>query len=508
MIDAAHSTTSLFRHVAADKAAFYRAIMDAFATAKRQFRLQLRPDEVQIEARWSCPTPSLDEIQQALVQLADWGNLEAQPDTARVSSIEDFYRARFLYRLSLGGEAVEAALVTFAQTLSRQSELQTVALEDIFIQLNALIALAAEPSPDAAKVHTLLRDLVRVFESLADNAQAFMAGVARTIELQQADVQAVIAFKQRLIDYLQRFISDLVSRSGVIAARIAQLETDIDPLLALAAARERRDTAPGEQDEQASAQRLTNWRERWRGLSRWFISEGHIPAQSELLRARARSAIPQLLAALASLNERRSGRSDRSADFRIMARWFADACDDDDAHRLWRAGFALNATRHLSLLSDAMARHESLPASTPWADAPAVAIHPRLREQGESMPRGAPPHVRDRDAERAMLAAHLAEERMQIDAAYAALANGRPVRLSEVGTLNEHAFRLFLALLGEALVAQRDPDQTVECHSGDGLLRIRLEPLADGSRATIQTALGAFSGRDHLLTVTSLGAGS
>ncbi len=96
----AQSAGDLFRHVAADKAALYRAIMDTFAAAKRQFRLQLRPDEVQIEAQWPGATPSLDEIQHALSQLADWGNLEAHPDTARVSNVEDFYRARFLYRLS------------------------------------------------------------------------------------------------------------------------------------------------------------------------------------------------------------------------------------------------------------------------------------------------------------------------------------------------------------------------------------------------------------------------
>jgi uncharacterized protein (TIGR02677 family) len=401
---------------------------------------------------------------------------------------------------------VEAALATFARTLSRQSELQTVALEDILTQLSALTALAAEPMPDAAKVHGVLRDLVRVFEGLADNAQAFMAGVARTIELQQADVQAVIAFKQRLIDYLQRFVSDLVARSGAIASRIAHLNTAIEPLLLLAAERERRDSAPGANDQQAALQmRLASWRERWRGLSRWFISDGHIQAQSELLRAKARSAIPQLLAAVAALNERRSGRSDRSTDFRVLARWFADAASDDEAHRLWRAAFALNPARHLSLQSEAAACHEHLPASTLWAEAPAVPIHPRLREQGELTPRGPPPHVRERDAERALLASYIAEERTQIDVARAALANGRPARLSDLGALDAQAFRLFLTLLGEALVAQSRPDAAVECHSADGLLRIRLEPLADGSIARIETALGVFSGRDHVLTVTSLG---
>jgi uncharacterized protein (TIGR02677 family) len=508
MIDPLHSSGSLFRHVAADKVAHYRAIMDTFAAAKRQFRLHLRPDEVQIETGWPGATPALEELQLALNQLTEWGNLEAQPDMARVSSVEDYYRARFLYRMSLGGEAVEAALATFSRTLSRQSELQTVALEDILIQLKALLPLAQAPIPDAAKVHRVLRDLVRVFEGLADNAQAFMAGVARSIELQQADIQAVIAFKQRLIDYLQRFVGDLVTRSGEIAARIEELDGAIEPLLLLAAQRERRDSAPGLSDGTALDVRLVSWRERWRGLSRWFISEGHIQAQSELLRAKARSAIPQLLGAVATLNERRSGRSDRSADFRVLARWFAQTCSDDEAHRMWRAGFALNPARHLSLQSATPAGEEHLPATTPWADAPPVPVHPRLREQGELVPRGPPPHVRVRDAERASLASRIAEERAQIDAARAAFSHGQPIRLSALGMLDSEAFRLFLTLLGEALVVQRDPAADVDCFSADGLLRIRLEPLADGSTARIETALGVFSGRDHLLTVTPLLAAS
>ena len=74
-----------------------------------------------------------------------------------------------------------------------------------------------------------------------------------------------------------------------------------------------------------------------------------------------------------------------------------------------------------------------------------------------------------------------------------------------VAMLDAHAFRMFLDLLGELLVAQRDPDEPVECDSADGLLRIRLEPLDHDTQAYIQTALGTFSGRDHVLTVTPLG---
>lgn len=112
--------------------------MDVFAAAKRQYRLQLRPDGVLAEANWLSGPPHIEEVNSALAQLAEWGNLESQPDTARVSSLSDFYRARFLYRLSHGGEAVETGVAAFFQTLQRRAELQTVALEDIASRIEAL----------------------------------------------------------------------------------------------------------------------------------------------------------------------------------------------------------------------------------------------------------------------------------------------------------------------------------------------------------------------------------
>lgn len=498
----ASDAAELFRHVSAEKAAFYRCIMDVFAAARRQYRLQLRPDEVLAEARWPDTPPRIEDVSAALTQLAAWGNLESQPDTARVSSLSDFYRARFLYRLSQGGEAVEAALALFVQTLQRRAELQTVALEDIASRLQALRALASAIETDVAKVHETLRDLVRVFESLADNAQAFMAGVVRSIALQQADATAVANYKRQLIDYLERFIGDLVRRSDTIASHILALEPHMDALLQQVAAREARDAAPGNAADRAEAQTFYRnaWRERWTGLHGWFFRNGHEPSQAELLRARARSAIPQLLGAIAAINERRSGRSDRSADFRVLAGWFAACQNDGEAHRLGRAAFALNPARHFAFNTDADAE---LPASTRWADAPPLRIHPRLREYGEAAPRGPMPRIRDRAEARARLALELAEESLQVESARRRLATGQPTRLSDLGKLDQHAFGLFLGLLGEALTEQARPDAAVARQTGDGLLHISLTPLAAESRAEIQTPHGVFSGRDHLITITS-----
>jgi uncharacterized protein (TIGR02677 family) len=493
------SASALFSHVMADHAPLYRAILDVFAASKRQFRLHLRPDDVHLEAAWPGDPPSLEAVQQALEQLVDWGNLQSQPDTARVATIEDFYRKRLLYRMTSGGEAVEAGLQAFVEALARRAELQSVALDDIRARLISLGQLMREAQPDAAKVHGALRDLVHVFEGLANNAEAFMAGLARTIELQRAEVAAVMNFKSRLIDYLQRFIGDLVTRSSQIAELLIDLHPLECALLQLAAERDARNAAPGgfEMDIEAVDARLTAWRERWAGLRRWFVSEGRHRAQADLLRGSALSAIPRLLQAVSLLHERRAGRSDRAADFRRLALWFAAAGSEDNAHRLWRAAFALSPARHLSLA----VADEKVSGTTPWRDSPGISVLPKLREQGVLPTRGAPTRILDRSAERSLLAARVAAEAAQTEAARQRLATNRDTRLSELGLLDASSFRLFLTLLGEALATQRHPEEPVERLTGDGTLMIQLTPLAAHTRTSITTELGTFSGRDHLLCI-------
>lgn len=489
----------LFRHVSSEKAALYRAVLDCFDAAKRAFRLHLRPDDLLREAHWPGAAPSADELNAALDQLVTWGNLQAQADMARVSTLEDFYRRRLLYRLSAGGEAVEAGLAAYAETLTRRGELQTVALGDILARLSALSVLAQEAQPDAAKVHEALRDLVHVFQGLARHAETFMADLGRTLELQRAGLDAVMGFKNRLIDYLERFIRELVERSDRIAMTLDALDPDIGRLLDLAAQREAGDAVPGAEDAPADAARRKRsiWQERWSGFRLWFLSDGRLPAQADLLRTAARSAIPRLLSAVSALNERRAGRSDRSADFRRLAVWFAQTRDESEAHRLWRASFGLSPARHLTL-----APGLEVAATTPWAGSPPLPIHPQLRAQGRLPTRGGPPPIRDRSRARALLAARMGEQSAQLARARERLVRAGRTRLSQLGMLDTDTFRLFLNLLGEALAAQQRPDQPVERSSADGTMRVRLVPLPEGSEAVIETELGRFSGRDHVIEIS------
>lgn len=500
-----------FAHLDAPNADLYRRCMRVFVAAKRRFLVHLRPEDVSEALREDGGAAvTTEQVTDALDRLRDWGNLRADPDTSRVATVEDFYRARFLYQLSRHGEAAEQALDKYAEALGRRGELQAVALEDIRVRVRALHDLAGRADADPARVHSLLLELTHRLASLAENASAFMGGLQRTIDLQDVDEESFLAYKDRLIAYLERFISELVVKEHDIATSLRSLAPEhVEALLRLAARREAGDIAPDAEADgtpDGVQTRLAGWRESWSGLYAWFVGDRNHPSQSTLLRQRARKAIPDLLATISVLQERRAGRSDRSADFRELARWFAQTTGDAEAHRLWRAAFGLAPARHLGG-APAEADGDPVPAGTSWLAAPGVPVSARLRATGHYQRRGAPKRVLDRSAQRERLAALAAAERAQTEEATRRLATGRPTRLGDVGRLDQHEFPLFLRLLGEALAAgPPDAAGTVTTRTADGTLEVTLTRLPGAGRVAIDTDDGVLHAVDHELTVVDLRA--
>ena len=493
-----------FAYVNVEHTALYRAVMRTFVEAKEQFSLHLRPQDVRAALAHSYHCAAADpSVETALQQLCDWGNLERHPDTADVATVEEFYRPRFLYQLTPEGEAAEKAIALFTEEIRRPGELQTAALSDILALLQELESLATDAVPDEGRTHRALSALRTRFDELTSRAQAFIGSLQRSIDLHTANISAFLSYKEALINYLERFIGELRLATADIARALEQIEAHgVARLLAIAAKRDLVDSVAADPEDRAAA--AHRWEARWSGLRSWFIGRSDAPSQAEVLRSRARSAIPALLSVVISINDRRVTRSDRVADLRALARWFAEADSDHDAHRLWRAAFGLTSSRHLSIDDATLDERESAPPVSPqtsWLDAPPLRIAPRLRQSGRYAPRGRPPNVIDRSAEKAMLRASAEAEAHQLAAAQRRLATGRLTRLSELGELNPVEFDVFLDLLGETLALKVDRVDTVCTISSDGALRITLRPVGDGSTAAIRSSTGLLSGPDHFITI-------
>jgi uncharacterized protein (TIGR02677 family) len=497
-IGAGLRTHSVFTHVLVNKAELYRAILGAFLRSREQFIIHLRPAEV---ARMvECAEEDADE---ALGALERWGNLDATQDNAEVTSVEEFYRTRFLYQLSARGEAAERALSVFEETLHQPGELQTAALRDIVEFLEAIRILLGQAQIDVAKLHTQLLALTERFRNLTNRAQAFMRHLQSTIQLHGVSVEQFLEYKQLLIDYLERFLGDLVLAINEVSQKIVLLEqAGIREQFGAVALRATTDALT--RTPELEAEERLRWEGRWHGLRRWFLGEAGSASQAEILRARAREAIPALLFTLQNINDQRVSRSDRFADWQTLALWFAQAPTGEDTHRLWRAAFGMAPARHLQINQETLDRRDQSPDGprTSWLSAEPLWLSPKLRASGRVTVRSQATAVTDRTEEKRALAWQAADEAAQIMRAQQVLARGRPMRLSDFEELDPTSFDLLLDLLGEAMAIRIAPAAAVEATSMDGALAIRLSPADDlECEAEIVTSTGSLRGPDCEVTI-------
>lgn len=492
----------VFNHLNAPNAETYRIIMRTFVAAKSEFQLHLRPQEVRDKVEASYPGGVNDGVESALQQLCAWGNLEAHTDTADAHTVDEFLRPRFLYQLSHAGGAAEEAIRAYEVALGSEAQLRTTALSDVRALLTELAVLTAAPEPDQAKVYLTFKSLWTQFDELTSQAQSFLGALQRTIDLKGGGTSGIVAYKQKLIGYLERFIQELIVVGSDVAEQLRRMDdTAVRRLMAAVAHRELADRLDASNDDREEARRL--WLRRWEGICSWFVGDEQSPPLAEHLRARARAAIPALLTAIDGINESRLTRTDRVADFRCLARWFAGIEHDDDAHRLWLAAFGLYSARHLAIDDATLEEHEKAAGvmRASWLDAPPMVISPRLRATGRQQRANTSTTVPDFTLAKAALAAEAREESRQATEARRRLASLGRVRLSQLKELDRAEFRLFLDLLGQMLSLKRGSDQPVDCTSTDGTLRVSLEPTHDGSRATIITSDGNLVGDDHIVRI-------
>ncbi|MET8401639.1 DUF2397 family protein [Streptomyces sp900116325] len=257
------------------------------------------------------------------------------------------------------------------------------------------------------------------------------------LELHEVEVETFLAYKDRLIQYLERFIQNHITLGGRIALLIGKMgeQGRTGPLLSLAAAREAADAAPEDSAHTEAAARRGAPRDGPDSPSGSFGGGARVAGQAAAWTgARSDSTTARSGAAAERAT---GGHSDRSAGFREPARWFAHAPDDETRHRLSRVAFGLYSSRHLTVDADTFAARSAdpEPASTSWADARPLRISPQLRRTGSYERRGKPRKVADRGEAKRRLTEIAARQAEQSAKARARLATGGPVRLFWVSWL-------------------------------------------------------------------------
>ena len=498
-----------FAHLNAPNAELYTGILSVFARARAEFQLNLRASEVRGPLNETVGQECDEEsIAAAMDQLCQWGNLEAFHDNSLALSLEDFYKRHLYYQLTGSGVAAMRAIELFRQLIDTPASLQATALAAVRDRLAELIAMAkAQERPDAApfdaaKASSLLDVLFQELDSLTDQAQEFFRNLQATVELRGTSVDAFLAFKERLVHYLERFLNQVVLVAAEAEGMIESADTMmVDAMLHSIATHRTIDEMDVTSDRIADVADVLG--SRWRGVAGWFVAIDGRTSQADELRGLARTGIREVAAAASRLNQRRSGATDRSADLRTLAIAFARCGSPRDAHRLWRTAFAISPARHFTVSDATLIDRDQrpIPPTTSWSDSPPLMIAPSLRKTGRVARSARLPRIVDNRSQLARLRIEAEREAEQIQQAHAALLTHGTRRISELSAMDASAFPLFLDLLGEALTLRGHEDEFVEATSTDGALAIELRSTGDGQTCHLESAWGIFHGPDFFLRI-------
>ncbi len=491
----------LFRFTTTDLRELHVALMAALEQAA-VLAPALNLDQVRAALAtvgWDEPTTD-DTLQGALKSLTGWGLLEVTQDhSARYRTPEEFERKNLQWSLTRRGEAATAGLLHALESLRHSVGLQTAVLDAIGDGLGEIAELAARPRSTGAddRIHLQLVQVERHLASLVASVRQFNGHLQRLLREDGSDDEVFADVKRRTVNYLEEYVEGVERPQRRLIAAIERLE-DVGRATVFDRALAGAHLAPVADGDPAPGW-LAERERRWQALRAWFApDDGASPLIAGLLDI-ARTAIIELLRVL----ERRWDARRRSAsiahDFRALARWFAAAPGDEDAHARFCAAFGLWSARHAHLRPlDGEARS----AAVSWLAADPVEVAPALRTSGTLVNRGRPNPVADPARLRAARQREQAERLARSDDVRAALTTDAAVRLSQFGRLPHEEFTELLALLAAGLDAPLCGDGARRALSADGRVEIVLRDPRDGRIACLRTDGGDLHGPDLLVSVT------
>ncbi|MEV0628931.1 TIGR02677 family protein [Nonomuraea wenchangensis] len=555
----------LFRFATTERADLHTAVLHAFAEAAGRLETALTPAGL----RALLPAGACGErdLAAALRKLTAWGLLDVVFDHAGgFGSAEAYQRESVQYALTERGEAALAGLrhATAALSSSGSSSgpssgpssspssgaLHTAVLDAVAERLRELDDLLRDPDPDPGRdrrVFTALRELECHLDGLRADAARFTAGLRRLLRPGGPEPDANVMYLRETVAYLQEYVTGLDRRRDAVARAleaVARHGVDLLHTRALAGA----DLPPSRAGQDPVAVWLEERAVRWEALRTWFAEDGGARRLHDV----ARQAVVALLESLDRIADARRRPAGAAADFRALARWFAAAPTEDDAHRLWDAAFGLGSARHAHL---GHADPELVPAGVPWARAEPVEVSALLRSRGRTERMGRTGRVRDVTALRAERRARAARERAALEAAWSSLtttgSSGPPsavapaspppdgppssgaggpglsgggvlgaagaggagpsgigaMRLSRLGELDHDGLGRLLDLLGRALAERPDSTGFRRAVTADGRIEIVLRDPEDGAVAELRTPEGRFRGPDYLIDLRAPGHG-
>lgn len=285
---------------------------------------------------------TMDQCQQDLQSLVDWGNLNAIQDSQKVKTIEDFKNRKYRYQLTQYGVEIERMSLRLEKLEVEGASLEPTLFERIYNHLKEVETIKHQKAID---IHGWLQYLMNDFIRLNQNYQDYI----RTLNSAKAEelmkTEAFLVYKDKLISYLRTFIKTMQETGSLIALQIESIsQDDLEYIFKQSTDYEmsipRLDSDVNEKDI------YENFQSKWQNFYNWFVGD-HEQNEMERLNDITNDIIRKMTRYAQQIVEMNNRGSNRKEQYYFLAQMFMKCKDMNEAHYLSAYVFGVSDCLHL-----------------------------------------------------------------------------------------------------------------------------------------------------------------
>src|SRR5205809_6259725 len=191
---------------------WYRVIMRFFFQCHRElYRYQLTAQEVRDTVRATFDAEyTLEQCQNDLAALKEWGNVTTIYDSSRATSIASFLSPALLYQATPEAIAIETFLDEQNRASTGKGSLRQGDLPHLWSSLEQLDEWLRQPPVELASVRSreIAEEWQRAFEvwnTMAREAAQYLANMINVTQQGRPDLEAYQAYKAAVVAYVHGF---------------------------------------------------------------------------------------------------------------------------------------------------------------------------------------------------------------------------------------------------------------------------------------------------------------
>ncbi len=361
---------------------WYRVIMRFFLQCHRDlYRYQLTAQEVRDTVRATFDTEyTLEQCQNDLAALKEWGNVTTIYDSSRATSIASFLSPALLYQATPEAMAIETFLDEQNRASMGKGSLRQGDLPHLWNSLQVLDENVASLPLDLTPIQgrEMAEEWQRAFEvwnTMAREAAQYLANMLQAAQQGRPDLEAYQSYKAAVVAYVHGFAQALTQYSRRIRTLLATWsETGKKDRLVEIIAQHLEPPAPTLENRSTQEELVQEARNQLEALMNWF----DLGKNADSFRRNALAEVDKVVRRASVLAASTRPNANYATNLHLLAQQLLQAKDGETAQQIFSLAFANLLPVHLpeSLAGAPSATFDGKEGSA-WQEPPTVT--PRLR---------------------------------------------------------------------------------------------------------------------------------